>query len=494
MKETGRGERVERRDRGRGRWERFGRAAPWRPGPGLAGARTAARARQLEWVSRAAAATFGAYAVWFAAAYAWWFGAALVGGAAAVALCVPRCLQKAGSVALAGNVLAAACFAGIGALAAARGGFPTSVLVWNATIPMCAVLVASRRWVVGMWTLLCIGEVAAWFALDRAGVAPAGVVAWSPAQQAVAQFTSVVGLTLFLLAAARFPARTNVQLAGTCDRLAVELEHARRLDALATLAGGIAHDFGNVVSGIAASARLLEVKTPADDPRRTEIATIRDAAERAAALTRQLMTFAQRDDAQPRRVDINAAISAIEPLVRRVVGAHVAVVVDLDPAAGCTCIDPRQLDRVVLNLAVNARDTMPDGGTLVVRTRSVYESTDRRARRLAPRFAAIEVSDTGCGMSRDVREHIFEPFFTTKSAAGGTGLGLATCYGIVAQAGGAIDVESEPGRGSVFRVLLPVAQRAAADDDAGARTPPVVVVDDVGVRRALTEGDGTVKN
>jgi PAS domain S-box-containing protein len=225
-----------------------------------------------------------------------------------------------------------------------------------------------------------------------------------------------------------------------------QLRQAQKMEAVGRLAGGIAHDFNNVLTAIDGYSGFLVEALEDDEQLRADALEIRQAVARASALTRQLLTFSRRQVLQPRVVELNEIVRGAEPLLRRLIGEDVEIRTHL--AAGPTAVhaDPGQLEQVVINLAVNARDAMPGGGRLTIATES--NGTEN---------VALTVSDTGEGMDSTTRRHIFEPFFTTKEHGKGTGLGLATVYGIVEQSGGTIDVTSDPGEGSTFRVVLPAA-------------------------------------
>ncbi|HEU4628113.1 MAG TPA: ATP-binding protein, partial [Gemmatimonadaceae bacterium] len=259
------------------------------------------------------------------------------------------------------------------------------------------------------------------------------------------------------------------------------------------LAGGVAHDFNNLLTVITSYSGLLLGELAPDDPMRADIQQIEGAAKRAATLTRQLLAFSRQQMLQPRVVDPNQVITDMERMLRRVLPADIRLVTRLDPALGRVCVDPGQLEQVVMNLAVNARDAMADGGTLVIETANVELTEDEAP--LHPAAAAgpyvtITVTDTGIGMTEEVRAHMFEPFFTTKEAGRGTGLGLATVYGIVTQSGGHVWVYSEPGQGTVFKVYLPrveapASQRPSAEVAAvrdGARATILLAEDEAPVR------------
>jgi signal transduction histidine kinase/CheY-like chemotaxis protein len=250
-------------------------------------------------------------------------------------------------------------------------------------------------------------------------------------------------------------------------RMEQQLIQSQRMEAIGNLAGGIAHDFNNLLTGIIGYLGFVQRRLPADTVVRDDLTQIDRAARRAAALTSQLLSYARRQMVVPTIVDLNATVAALEPMLRRLVGEDIEIVTELDDALGPTRVDPGQLEQVLLNLVANARDAMPSGGSLRIETRNTVlgEETARRYPESRPGdYVAIVVSDDGTGMPPEVKARIFEPFFTTKPPGSGTGLGLAMCYGIVKQADGHIEVESEPGQGSTFTVLLPL--------EAGAPEPP----------------------
>jgi PAS domain S-box-containing protein len=282
------------------------------------------------------------------------------------------------------------------------------------------------------------------------------------------------------------------------ERLSLErqLRQSQKMDALGRLAGGIAHDFNNLLSVILGHAEILELRLPVNDPLRGGVDTIGQAAERAAGLTKQLLTFSRRQATEAKVVDLNAAVREIEKLVRRVIGEDVQLMMKLEPELGTVRIDPGQLDQVLMNLVVNARDAMPAGGKLILGTVNVEldGSYTRQHLDVAPgHYVALVVSDTGTGMNAETQSHIFEPFFTTKEKGKGTGLGLSTVYGIVKQAGGFIVPYSEPGHGTTFKIYFPHAHQPAEGLSA-ARWPSelprgsetILVVEDEEALRELT--------
>jgi two-component system cell cycle sensor histidine kinase/response regulator CckA len=242
------------------------------------------------------------------------------------------------------------------------------------------------------------------------------------------------------------------------ERRALEeqLQHAQKMEAVGRLAGGVAHDFNNLLTVIKGYGELLSQQIDESNPMRTQLDEIRKAADRAATLTRQLLAFSRRQVLAPKILDLNAILSNMEKLLKRLLGEDVELLTVLDPTLAGVKADPGQIEQVVMNLAVNARDAMPDGGQLVVETANVVldETCQREHKPLVPgRYVMLAVTDTGHGMSDEVRSHVFEPFYTTKER--GTGLGLSTVYGIVKQSGGYVWVYSEVGRGSTFKVYLP---------------------------------------
>jgi two-component system, cell cycle sensor histidine kinase and response regulator CckA len=256
-----------------------------------------------------------------------------------------------------------------------------------------------------------------------------------------------------------------------------QLRQAQKMEAVGQLAGGIAHDFNNLLTAILGSTELLLADTPPDDPRREDVQEISRSAHRAAALVRQLLAYSRKQVLQPRRVDLNAIVREMGAMLRRVVGEPIELRLDLDPGLGHVTADPGQLEQVIANLGVNARDAMPRGGTLTITTtnvtgRGVTAPADEGLSAAGP-LVSLAVTDTGIGMDDEVRGRLFEPFFTTKELGRGTGLGLATVYGIVRQSGGHIQVRSRPGEGSSFTVYLPRAEAPRPARGALAAAAPV---------------------
>jgi two-component system cell cycle sensor histidine kinase/response regulator CckA len=241
-------------------------------------------------------------------------------------------------------------------------------------------------------------------------------------------------------------------------RREAELRQAHKMEAVGRLAGGVAHDFNNVLTAIFGYADLLLDQIPRDDSRYEDVQEIRKAAERAAALTRQLLAFSRKQMIQPRVLNLNDVVGSLHPLLARLVGEDITVSIDANPDLWNVQADPGQIEQILMNLAANGRDAMPEGGTLTIATHNAaVEEEDGRGRPglRAGAYVTLAVSDTGTGVPESVQMHIFEPFFTTKSQEKGTGLGLATVYGIVKQNGGGIYLESEENKGTRFLIYLP---------------------------------------
>jgi len=239
-----------------------------------------------------------------------------------------------------------------------------------------------------------------------------------------------------------------------------ELRHSQKMEAVGRLAGGVAHDFNNLLTAIIGYAELISTRVTSNALAKQNADLIRKAGEQAAALTRQLLAFSRKQILQPKVIDLNALVVEMEKLLRRVIGEHFDLQSHPDAENARVRADPSQIEQVVLNLGVNSRDAMPKGGKLIIRTVNVRldeKTAPQISTSLVPGdYVMLSVTDTGAGMDEETKAHIFEPFFTTKGPGKGTGLGLATVYGIVRQTGGGIAVETQPGKGSTFRIYLPM--------------------------------------
>ena len=289
-------------------------------------------------------------------------------------------------------------------------------------------------------------------------------------------------------------------------QLQEQFRQVQKMEAVGRLAGGIAHDFNNLLTVIMGFGQLLYEKLAAGDPLRAYVDTINKAGDRAAGLTRQLLAFSRQQVLTPQVLDLNSVVANVNTMLRRLIGEDIDLVIRRGHGLGQVKADPGQIEQVIMNLAVNAQDAMPQGGKLTIKTANVMleEAYARSHYPLKPGpYVMLAVSDTGCGMDEETRAHIFEPFFTTKAKGMGTGLGLATVYGIVKQSGGYIWVESEEGRGTTFTMYLPrieesvgaVEEKATAAPARGTET--VLLVEDEGevralIRRVLEAGGYTV--
>jgi PAS domain S-box-containing protein len=281
-------------------------------------------------------------------------------------------------------------------------------------------------------------------------------------------------------------------------QLEAQLRQAQKMEAIGQLAGGVAHDFNNLLTVIAGYCGMLLDKLPADDPLRSDVRAIADAGHRAASLTQRLLTFSRRAVLTPKIVDIDSVVRETDHILRRLIGEDILVTVTLDAGGGHVKVDPGYLGQVLINLALNARDALPAGGRLTIRTEQAelggHVSADGQV--VVPgRYVRLVVSDTGLGMSTDVKAHIFEPFFTTKGVGRGTGLGLAVVHGFVKQSGGYIDVDSEEGKGTTFSISLPlidevpvVPPQASTEIVARGVETVLIVEDEEAVRHLLAQG------
>jgi PAS domain S-box-containing protein len=262
-------------------------------------------------------------------------------------------------------------------------------------------------------------------------------------------------------------------------RLEKQMYGMQKLEAIGQLAGGIAHDFNNMLMAIRGYAELAVEDMPADSKAAQDLEEISKVTDRAASLTRKILAFSRRQVLERRVVDLNEIVRNMEGMIRRLIGEHIAVKMSLAPDLKPAELDPSQIEQVVLNLAVNARDAMPQGGELALRTENA--ELDEDVKKAHPfvvpgEHVLLSVTDTGWGIPQEIQDRIFEPFFTTKEKGKGTGMGLSTCYGIIKQHGGYIWMYSEMGKGSVFKVYLPVAGRDAEDRVEPAAEPSLTLL------------------
>jgi two-component system cell cycle sensor histidine kinase/response regulator CckA len=277
-----------------------------------------------------------------------------------------------------------------------------------------------------------------------------------------------------------------------------QLRQAQKMEAIGRLAGGVAHDFNNALAVISGHSELLQIELPTSDPRREHAIEILKAGRRAASLTRQLLAFSRKQTIQPVVLDLNSVVADVDKMLRRLIGEDIDLTVVRDSKLDGVKADRGQIEQVLMNLAVNARDAMPGGGRLLIETANT-ELDEAYVRQhpyaKAGRFVMLKVSDTGCGMDKNTQAHIFEPFFTTKEIGKGTGLGLSMVYGIVKQSEGYISVYSEVDRGTTFRIYLPKAEGASKlpDDIEPPKTLPrgteaILLVEDEDSLRGLARG------
>jgi PAS domain S-box-containing protein len=286
---------------------------------------------------------------------------------------------------------------------------------------------------------------------------------------------------------------------GVLRETEAQLRQAQKMEAVGRLAGGVAHDFNNLLTVIRGYSELLLGRLGPHDAMRKDMEEVKKAADRASGLTRQLLAFSRRQFIAAKVVDLNALVANMDGMLRRLIGEDIVeLCAELDPVAGAIKADPGQIEQVIMNLVVNARDAMPKGGRLTIETRNVTIGTGARLDAVGVEpgsYVLLAVRDTGHGMDAETRSHLFEPFFTTKEKGKGTGLGLSTVYGIVKQSGGSIVVESAPGRGATFRIYFPRVEQEAKEaaggveaiDPAHGRETILLVEDEPSVRGLVHE-------
>ena len=278
-------------------------------------------------------------------------------------------------------------------------------------------------------------------------------------------------------------------------QLEAQFRQAQKMEAVGRLAGGVAHDFNNLLMVVRGYSELSLARLGPHESLRTNLEEIQKAADRAASLTQQLLAFSRQQVLQPKVLDLNTVVTDAEKMLRRLIGEDIEVVAELAPELGPVMSDPGRIEQIILNLAVNGRDAMPQGGRLTLKTSNVTLDEAFARGHVGARpgpHVLLAVSDTGTGMDAETRSHVFEPFFTTKGVDKGTGLGLSTVYGIVKQSGGFIRVDSAPGRGTTFEIYLPLVEKVAAGEEipSALLAPPpggtetiLVVEDELSVRK-----------
>jgi two-component system, cell cycle sensor histidine kinase and response regulator CckA len=284
---------------------------------------------------------------------------------------------------------------------------------------------------------------------------------------------------------------------GERRRLEQQLHQSQKMDAIGRLSGGVAHDFNNLLGVIIGYGEILEESVPESDPLRASVDQILKAGRRASSLTRQLLAFSRQQVLEPKLLTLNAVVSDMEKMLHRLIGEDIELAIQLDSELGATRADQGQIEQVIMNLVVNARDAMPDGGKLSIQTWN-FEIDQKFAERYAypvvtGPYVLLAVSDSGTGMDAATQQRIFEPFFTTKEKGKGTGLGLSTVYGVVKQSGGYIDVISSPGMGTTFNIYLPrtaqsitAEQKDAVQPTATRGSETILLVEDEDSLRTLT--------
>jgi len=384
-----------------------------------------------------------AFSLWYAFGLNYTPGALLLGGVGLCCLLVLPILRRTKSVLIGANALCACIFIGISGLAVMRGGFPFVVLLWSSVIPVAVARQNIFRRLAFVWLALCLVQYVFFYALYATGNAATGIVVFSESQLMFEQFMVLVAFLLLLLTISFSTVRVTDEFASERDEYLAALVHSQRVEALGSLAGGLAHDFNNVLTAVQFSADVISYELPDDHQSQREVVHLREAIDRSRALTRQLLNLGRRRTHDPEPVSINDEITGVEPMLRRVVDTSVKLELSLAERLPRVRIDASRLEQVLINLAVNASNALEQGGRITIRTFKSGSSV------------VIEVADNGCGIPHDVAAKMFDAFFTTKEEGKGTGLGLWISRTIIRDAGGDLVADSEPGRGTTFQIKLP---------------------------------------
>ena len=377
-------------------------------------------------------------------------------------------LRKTSRIAVTANLVAAVAISALANAALMKTGFPVSVLMWLAMIPLCGNLVMDRKYVL-TWTVVALIVAGALYTVALTGSSLAPAQELNPERLLTLEFLSLAVLFGFMLYLSSPISSSTDDLAQERDQLEGDLLHAQRLDGVGQLAGTIGHDFGNVAMVLEGSAQLLRLRLPKQDRCQELVEEMLRACENAHALAHQLRVLSRKNNESPETLSVNELVSNNTGLVKRFVGDTVKVEHQLTEKPRLVHVDAKQLDQVLFNLCINARDAMPSGGTLRIETENAdLEPTQRKQLGLTTASCVVmSIRDTGTGIAPELAKRIFEPFFTTKGEDKGTGLGLSSCQNIVKRWGGCIAVESVQGVGSCFRVYLP----AQAQIDQAAPVP-----------------------
>jgi len=432
------------------------------------------------------------FAVYYGAVMALWRAVLFLALVAVLTAIVPFTCRWTGGTAVAGNVLALLLVSSSVHNGLLRGGLAFPDLVFEIIAPWVTFFLCGRRtgWI---WTGVALVTYFVFWARASAGQGPSNFSHMPTGVVLLLDALSLAALTVMGSVVAWAYERSRNAASHAQQRAAERLRLSQRLESVGQLAGGVAHDFNNILSVIIGTTSLLRLQVDPSDKLQGSILDIENAATRAANLTRQLLLFSRKEIIRPTVLDLNQVIHEAEKLITGTLREDITL--DLHFAGGLWLVkaDRGQVEQVLVNLTANARDAMPQGGTLILATtkRQINEPIDEGVFEIPPgRYVQLAVTDDGTGMSQEVAERALEPFFTTKDKHTGTGLGLATTYGIVKKAGGFIHIKSKPGRGTTITILLPVTDEPLTAElvQSNGTTPGdgetiLVVEDDEGVRR-----------